>query len=78
MVWLAQLLARRSLKHLPSTISPVPFSSYGLRVGSGYMFRFAGLAQLPWLSGEKFKPKNYLSRYEIMVGIFALARDERG
>ena len=39
------------------------------------MFPICGLAQLPWISGAQFK--NYLARYENMMGIFSIARDGR-
>ncbi|KAF8458594.1 GMC oxidoreductase-domain-containing protein [Terfezia claveryi] len=58
-----------------ANLSPAPFNSYGSRIEAGYMFPLVGLAQLPWLSGEKLK--NYLARYENMIGIFSLARDGR-
>ncbi|RPB19257.1 hypothetical protein L211DRAFT_898250 [Terfezia boudieri ATCC MYA-4762] len=58
-----------------ANLSPAPFNSYGSHIEAGYIFPLVGLVQLPWLSGEKFK--NYLARYENMVGIFSLARDGR-
>ncbi|KAF8426741.1 hypothetical protein EV426DRAFT_560131 [Tirmania nivea] len=56
-----------------ANLSPAPFNSYGSRVEAGYMFPLIGLVQLPWLGGAQFK--NYLARYENMVGLFSIARD---
>ncbi|RPB19279.1 hypothetical protein L211DRAFT_853383 [Terfezia boudieri ATCC MYA-4762] len=38
-----------------ANLSPAPFNSYGTRIEAGYMFPLVRLAQLPSLSGEKFK-----------------------
>ena len=58
-----------------ANLSTGPFNSYGSRIETGYMLPLVGLGQLPWLSAVQFK--NYLARYENMVGIFSLARDGR-